>query len=81
VAAIIPGFILINSLGILVSLLLPIGRTQAITWATVLAFLAYTVLIMWVFHVKSLRRIWVVLGLWILASVLANAVIILRGSL
>jgi len=60
-AAILPGFILTNTFSIVVSFIWPAEKQVAVAWATLLAFLFYTIIIMWVFHTKSLVKVWSVL--------------------
>ena len=57
-AALIPAFLLINTLGVALTFLLPMAQHSAIAWVTLFSFAGYCALIMWVFHAKSLRKIW-----------------------
>lgn len=79
-AAFIPGFIFINSLGIFLILALPIDRMQMIPWVMTLAFLFYTFLIMWIFHVPSPKRVWTILLAGIAVTSIGNAAIVLLGN-
>ncbi len=72
VAAFLPGFALTNALGVMVVLLLPFERLSAIAWVTVLAFAFYAALIMWIFHIQSLRKVWSVLMFSLIISSLAS---------
>jgi type IV secretory pathway TraG/TraD family ATPase VirD4 len=67
-AAFIAGFILVNTLGITIVLLLPFERSATISWVTVLGFAFYSTLIMWVFHTPSQKKVWLVLALGIVLS-------------
>ncbi|WP_035415940.1 hypothetical protein [Ferrimonas kyonanensis] len=75
--AFIVGFAVINSIGILLSLLLPGDRLTNISWINLLAFLAFTALIMWVFHEPSLKRITRVLVSLLVSSALISAAVVL----
>lgn len=81
-AAFIPGFLLTNSLGILVVLALPFDRMQVIPWVMVLAFLFYSLLIMWVFHVPSAKRAWTMLlaGLAVTSAAIAGILFLGGGA-
>ncbi|UTW48683.1 hypothetical protein [Bacterioplanoides sp. SCSIO 12839] len=79
-AALLPAFVLTNSLGILLVLILPFDRLAVISWASVLGFLFYSVLVMWIFHVSSLKRIWGRLMLAILLTSGISVVLILSGG-
>ncbi|MEM0909958.1 MAG: hypothetical protein AAGJ37_03230 [Pseudomonadota bacterium] len=57
-AALIPAFLLINTLGVALTLLLPVAQHSAIAWVTLFSFAGYCALVMWIFHAKSLRLIW-----------------------
>ena len=58
-AAAIPGFLLTNTTGILLTFLLPGDKLSAIATATLLSYLVYTVIILWIFSVERLRTVWV----------------------
>lgn len=58
-AAAIPGFVLTNTSGILLSFLLPGEKIDGIAIATLLSFAIYTAIIMWVFSVARLRTVWI----------------------
>lgn len=79
-AAFIPGFILTNSLGIFFVLALPIDRMASIPWVMAFAFLVYTFIVMWVFHVPSVKRVWAVLLSGIVLTSAANAAMVFMGA-
>ena len=58
-AATAPAFLLTNTAGILLSLVLPGERISGIATATLLSYAIYTVIIMWIFSVKRLRTVWI----------------------
>lgn len=68
VAAVIPGFVLTNTSGVLLALLLPGDRLDGVATATLLSYGIYTAIIMWVFSVERLRTIWLGLLLAIAAT-------------
>ncbi|GEM_PF-2169466 len=61
-AAVVLGFVLTNTTGVLLSFLLPLPKSEATATATLLSFLVYLLIVLWSFAVKSLRRLWFVLG-------------------
>ena len=67
-AATIPGFILTNTSGVLLSFLLPGDRISGVATATLLSFAVYAAIVMWIFSVKRLRTVWTGLMLGILAT-------------
>ena len=69
-AATLFGFILTNTSGVLLASLLPMTKSEAVTTATLLSFLVYAAIILWIFSVSSLRTMW--LGL-VLAIVVTSA--------
>lgn len=58
-AAIIPGFLLTNTLGVFLALLAPGGKALGTAYATLASYALYTAIIIWIFSVKRLRTIWV----------------------
>ena len=58
-AAAIPGFVLTNTTGILLSFLLPGDKLDGIATATLLSYAIYTAIILWVFSVQRLRTVWI----------------------
>lgn len=69
------GFALTNSLGIFLSFIIPGTQLDIVVWITVLAFLFYSGLIMWVFHEKSLKVIWLSLSASVILTVGASSLI------
>ena len=81
VAALIPGFVLTNTFGIFLALALPGGRLDTIAFATVISFIVYCAIVMWIFSVKTLKTVWTGLlgsivftggGAWLLYTLGAN---------
>ena len=81
-AAAIPGFILTNTSGVFLALVLPGVRTDGVATATLLSFAIYTAIVMWVFSVKRLLTVWIGLlggilatgaGAWLLYTLEAAA--------
>ena len=69
------GFVLTNSLGIFLSFVIPGTHLDIVIWITVLAFLFYSGLIMWVFHEKSLKVIWLSLSVSVVLTIGASSLI------
>lgn len=76
----IPGFILTNSFGIFLSFIIPGEQLTVVTWVTLMAFLFYSLLIMWVFHEKSLKVIWLGLIGAIAVTALTSALLLWSAS-
>lgn len=57
-AATIPAFVLTNTTGVFLALILPIGQFSSIVTSMVSSFAIYTCIILWVFSVKRLRTVW-----------------------
>ncbi|OEZ68351.1 hypothetical protein JAB5_34610 [Janthinobacterium sp. HH103] len=69
VAAIAGGYVLAALITMLLSVSLPMARSEAVMTATLLSFAVYTCAVMWVFATRSALRAW--LGLLIPAAVIA----------
>lgn len=69
VAAIVGGYVLAALVTMLLSVSLPLARSEAVMTATLLSFAVYTCAVMWVFAARSALRAW--LGLLIPAAVIA----------
>lgn len=70
-AAIIGGYALTSALSVLLALLLPVSRSEATLAATMLSFVVYAVVVLWVFAARSVMRVWLTLlvtalPLWLL---------------
>ncbi|MEM1403040.1 MAG: hypothetical protein AAGG55_06905 [Pseudomonadota bacterium] len=57
-AALIPAFLLTNTFGVFLVLLLPGDRLGAIAFSTLVSFIIYCCVIMWIFSVERLRTVW-----------------------
>jgi len=57
-AAAVGGYALTSAATVLVSLLWPMPQAQAVGATTMLSFILYAIIIIWVFAAKNLRRIW-----------------------
>lgn len=64
-AAALGGYALVSVCAMLMALLLPIGRAQAVMLASDMGFLAYLPLLFWVFHTRSTIRAWGWLLFWV----------------
>lgn len=69
VAAIVGGYVLAALVTMLLSVSLPMARSEAVMTATLLSFAVYTCAVLWVFATRSALRAW--LGLLIPAAVIA----------
>ena len=58
-AALIPGFVLTNTTGILLTFLLPGDKISAVATATLLSYALYGGVILWIFSVERLRTVWI----------------------
>ncbi|BAV63069.1 iron transporter [Sphingobium cloacae] len=56
--AFLGGYALISAATVVLALIWPLPKAQAVLSATMLSFTLYTVFILWAFHARSLRRVW-----------------------
>ncbi|UUD62329.1 DUF3649 domain-containing protein [Pseudomonas seleniipraecipitans] len=68
-AAALGGYALTSALTVLLSLVWPLPKSQAVLSATMLSFTLYAVAVIWVFSVRSVTRAW--LGMVIPTAVIA----------
>lgn len=68
-AAALGGYALTSALTVLLSLVWPLPKSQAVLAATMLSFTLYAVAVIWVFSVRSVTRAW--LGMVIPTAVVA----------
>ena len=59
VAATVGGYALAAAATVLLTVLWPLPRAQAVLAANMLSFVWYTIAVMWVFSTKSTTRAWV----------------------
>jgi hypothetical protein len=59
VAATVGGYALAAAATVLLTLLWPLPKAQAVLAANMLSFVWYTIAVMWVFSTKSATRAWV----------------------
>ncbi|HRO20760.1 DUF3649 domain-containing protein [Alcaligenes faecalis] len=59
VAATVGGYALAAAATVLLTVLWPLPRAQAVLAANMLSFVWYTIAVMWVFSTKSATRAWV----------------------
>lgn len=57
-AAVIGGYALTSAFTVLLALLLPLPQAQAVAVSTLINFLLYAVLILWIFSTRQLRTVW-----------------------
>lgn len=57
-AAIILGYILANTASVFLGFILPMTKVSAVLTALLLGFALYTCIVMWIFHVNSMKKMW-----------------------
>jgi hypothetical protein len=70
-AAVIGGYALTSGLAVLLALLLPVSKSEATQASTMLSFIIYAVVVLWIFAARSITRVWLTLlatslPLWLL---------------
>ena len=70
-AAVVAGYALTSAASILLALLLPIPKAEAVLASTMLSFAIYAGVVIWVFQARSATRAW--LGLLVALAVLTLA--------
>lgn len=72
VAAVVGGYALTSAATVLLALLWPLPQAEAVLAASMLSFLLYAGVIVWIFAVKRLRTVWLgLLSATALCSVLS----------
>lgn len=69
-AAAVGGYALTSAATVLLALVWPAPKAQAVLWATMISFTVYTVVVIWVFCTRSAGRAW--LGLLLATAVCAG---------
>lgn len=77
-AAALGGYALTSSLTVLLSLVWPLPKGQAVLAASMLSFTLYAVAVIWVFSVRSATRAW--LGMLIPTALISLACWLLQSS-
>ncbi|RIV80915.1 iron transporter [Aurantiacibacter xanthus] len=62
-AAALGGYALTSAATVVLTLLWPLPKAQALLAASMLSFVLYTIVVLWAFHCRSLRRVWTVMAL------------------
>ncbi|MBH1965715.1 MAG: iron transporter [Comamonadaceae bacterium] len=57
-AAALGGYALSSAATVLLALIWPAPKAQALLWATMLSFLVYTAAVIWAFYTRSASRAW-----------------------
>ena len=57
-AAALGGYALTSAATVVLSLLWPAPKAQALTAASMLSFALYAAIVLWAFHMPSLKRLW-----------------------
>lgn len=68
-AAVVVGYALTSAVSILLALLLPVSKAEAVLASTMLSFALYAGIVIWVFQARSATRAWV--GLLVPLAVLS----------
>lgn len=59
IAVAIPGYLLANTSGILLSFVLPMSKINAALMASIFSFAILAAIVLWIFHEQSLKQIWI----------------------
>jgi len=62
VAAAVVGYAFTSTATVLLALLWPLPRAEAVLAATMLSFMLYALVIVWAFSVKRVGHVWIVLS-------------------
>ncbi|MET4575498.1 iron transporter [Ottowia thiooxydans] len=62
-AAALGGYALSSVATVLLGLVWPAPKAQAVLWATMLSFVVYTVAVIWAFYTRSASRAWMGMAL------------------
>ncbi|ALO39625.1 iron transporter [Alcaligenes faecalis] len=81
VAATVGGYALAAAATVLLTVLWPLPRAQAVLAANMLSFVWYTIAVMWVFSTKSTTRAWVGMVLPTALIAVLSAVLMPAGVL
>ncbi|MCV6589186.1 MAG: hypothetical protein OIF57_09175 [Marinobacterium sp.] len=79
-AAALGGYLLTNTLAVFIAFLLPLPRAHAVAVMMLASFALYAAVIIRVFALHSLRRVWREIGLLSLTSVLGSTAFHLLGN-
>lgn len=77
VAAALGGYALTSAATVVLSLIWPVPKAQAVLAATMLSFALYAAVVLWAFHTPSLTRLW---GVMLTGIALLSAVAWLLGA-
>lgn len=78
-AAALGGYALTSAATVLLALIWPAPKAQAVLWGTMLSFAVYTTAVIWAFTTRSATRAWV--GMLGSAAVCAGLAWLLQGGL
>lgn len=79
-AAVFGGYAFTSLLTVLLALILPMPRAQAVLTATMLSFAVYVGVVLWVFNIRGNARVWIRLAQAVAgASLLCLALLALAG--
>ena len=74
-AATLPAYLLTNSAMIFIGFLLPMSKFDSVYTVSLAGFAFYTAVIMWIFHVESMKKLWLSLLFAIAFTSLASFVL------
>lgn len=78
-AAAFGGYALTSAVSVLLALIWPAPKAQAVLWGGMLSFAIYTTAVIWVFTTRSAKRAWI--GMLASAAVCAGLAWLLKGGL
>lgn len=76
-AAALGGYALSSAATVLMALLWPAPKAQAVLWASMLSFAIYSVAVIWVFTTRSAKRAWA--GMLIVTAICAGLAWLIHG--
>jgi hypothetical protein len=76
-AAAFGGYALTSAATVLLALIWPAPKAQAVLWGTMLSFAVYTTAVIWAFTTRSATRAWV--GMLASAAICAGMAWVLKG--
>ena len=74
-AATLPAYVLTNSAMIFIGFLLPMSKFDSVYTVSLAGFAFYTAIIMWIFHVESMKKLWLSLLFAITFTSIASLVL------
>lgn len=79
-AAVLGGYLLANALSVLVAFLLPMPHAESVATVLLLSFVTLSLVVIWVYATSSLKKVWTVIGLGLVISVVGSTAFHLLGA-